>query len=42
MKPCEIDQVMQKVDEATNKKRAHQEKIREARATKVLSTRGLE
>jgi DNA-binding NtrC family response regulator len=42
MKPCEIEQLMQKVEEATNKKRAHQEKIREAQVKKALSTHGLE
>jgi DNA-binding NtrC family response regulator len=42
MKPCEIDQLMEKVEAATQKKRAHQEKIREAQVKEALSTHGLE
>ena len=42
MKPCEIEQLMTKVEEATKKKRAHEEKIREARVKEALSKHGLE
>jgi DNA-binding NtrC family response regulator len=40
MKPCDIDQLMHKVEEATQKKRNHEEKIREAKVKEVLSTHG--
>ncbi|MFZ0447959.1 MAG: response regulator [Desulfatiglandaceae bacterium] len=42
MKPCEIEQLMAKVREATQKKRDHEEKIREARVREALSGHGLE
>jgi DNA-binding NtrC family response regulator len=42
MKPCEIEQLMTKVEEATKKKRAHEEKIREARVKEALSRHGIE
>ncbi len=42
MKPCEIEQLMEKVQEATRKKRDHEEKIREARVKEALSGHGLE
>jgi len=41
MKPCELEQLMFKVEEATKKRRAHEEKIREATLKKALSSRGL-
>ena len=40
MKPCDMQQLMGKVEEATRKKRNHEEKIREARVKEVLSKRG--
>jgi two-component system, OmpR family, response regulator VicR len=40
MKPCDMDRLMEIVKEATNKKRSHEEKIREARVKEVLSKRG--
>ena len=42
MKPCAIEQLMTKVEEATKKKREHEEKIREARVKEVLSKHGIE
>jgi DNA-binding NtrC family response regulator len=42
LKPCDIDQLMCKVGEATQKKRHHEEKIREARVSEALATHGLE
>jgi DNA-binding NtrC family response regulator len=41
MKPCEIEQLMAKVQEAAKKKRDHEEKIREARVREALSAHGL-
>ena len=41
MKPCDIEQIVLKVAEATKKKRDHMEKIREAQVKKALSM-GLE
>ena len=41
MKPCDIDQLMNKVKEATEKKRDHEEKIREAKVKEALSQHGL-
>lgn len=41
MKPCDIDQLIAKVEEATGKKRNHDEKIREARVREALSEYGL-
>ena len=40
MKPCDMEQLMSKIEEATNKKRSHEEKIREARVRETLSKRG--
>jgi two-component system, OmpR family, response regulator VicR len=40
MKPCDMEQLMTKVDEATRKKRGHEEKIREAHVKEILSKRG--
>ncbi|SFM63737.1 response regulator [Thermodesulforhabdus norvegica] len=37
MKPCDIDELIRKVTEATEKKRAHEEKIREAAIRNALS-----
>ena len=42
MKPCEIEQLMTKVEEATKKKREHEEKIREAQVKEALSKHGIE
>ena len=42
LKPCEIDQLMLKVEEATQKKRNHEEKIREAKVKEAMSLHGLE
>jgi DNA-binding NtrC family response regulator len=42
MKPCDIEQLMEKVQEATKKKRDHEKKIREARVKEALSVHGLE
>jgi len=42
MKPCAIEQLMTKVEEATKKKREHEEKIREARVKEALSKHGIE
>ena len=42
LKPCEIDQLMLKVEEATQKKRNHEEKIREAKVKEAMSMHGLE
>jgi len=40
MKPCEVDLLMAKLKEATEKKRAHEEKILEARASLISLRRG--
>jgi len=40
LKPCEIDQLMLKVEEATQKKRTHEEKIREAKVKEAMSMHG--
>ena len=40
MKPCDIDILTQKVDEATARKRAHEEKIINARAQGIAARRG--
>jgi DNA-binding NtrC family response regulator len=42
LKPCEIEQLMAKVQEAARKKRDHEEKIREARVREALTGHGLE
>ena len=39
MKPCDIDVLMQKLDEAAAKKRAHEVKITEARIKEITSRR---
>ncbi len=39
MKPCEIETLVSKVEEAAAKKRAHDEKIEEARIKEILSRR---
>lgn len=41
MKPCAIEDLLRKVEGATQKKRGQEEKIREARVKEVLSGRGL-
>ena len=41
MKPCEIDRIMQKVEEAVVKRRDHEEKIRKAEIQKALSSHGM-
>jgi DNA-binding NtrC family response regulator len=41
MKPCDIDQLMAKVEAAANKKKDHEEKIREAKVKEALSEHGL-
>jgi DNA-binding NtrC family response regulator len=40
MKPCEVDILMEKLREAAEKKRAHEEKILEARASLISLRRG--
>jgi DNA-binding NtrC family response regulator len=40
MKPCDMDQLMTKVGEATQKKRDHEEKIREALVKEALMKHG--
>ena len=42
MKPCEIEQLMLKVEEATVKKRDQEEKIREAKVREALAAHGIE
>jgi DNA-binding NtrC family response regulator len=42
MKPCDIEQIVLKVEEATRKKRDHLEKIKEAQVRETLSKHGLE
>ena len=42
MKPCDIEKLVLKVEEATQKKRDHLEKIREAQVKETLSKHGLE
>ena len=41
LKPCDIDQLMAKVEEATRKKRNHEDKIREAKVREAMSMHGL-
>ncbi|MCG8616781.1 MAG: response regulator, partial [Desulfobacterales bacterium] len=38
-KPCDINHLIAKVDEAANKKRRHEEKIMEARLKEITSRR---
>lgn len=40
MKPCDMDVLMAKVKEAKSKKRAHEDKIAEARAMSIAMRRG--
>ncbi len=40
MKPCDMEQLMGKVNEATRKKQGHEEKIREAHVKEILAKRG--
>lgn len=40
MKPCDMDILMAKVDEAALKKQAHDRKIEKARIDKIVNTRG--
>lgn len=40
MKPCEMDELVKKVDEAYDKKQAHETKILEARARHIVLRRG--
>ena len=40
MKPCEVDVLLTKLNEATEKKREHEEKILEARASLISLRRG--
>ncbi len=42
MKPCDIDQLILKVEEATKRKREHEDKIREAQVREALTGHGLE
>ncbi|MBL0700423.1 MAG: response regulator [Desulfosarcina sp.] len=42
MKPCDLEQLMLKVNEATIKKRDHENKIKEAKVKEALTTHGLE
>ena len=40
MKPCDLDLLMEKLNEAADKKREHEAKILEARATLISLRRG--
>ena len=40
MKPCDMEQLMGKVSEATRKKQGHEDKIREAHVKEILAKRG--
>ena len=40
MKPCDLDVLLEKLNEATDKKREHEEKILEARASLISLRRG--
>jgi DNA-binding NtrC family response regulator len=40
MKPCDIDVLVSKVEEAAQRKRAHEEKIIEARVKEITERRG--
>jgi ActR/RegA family two-component response regulator len=40
MKPCDMDILMTKLNEAKNKKRTHEDKIAEARAMQIALRRG--
>ena len=41
MKPCDLEQLMLKVDQATQKKRVHEEKIKEAQVKAALAGRSV-
>jgi DNA-binding NtrC family response regulator len=41
MKPCDIEQLVAKVQEAKSKKRRHEEKITQARVYEIASRRGV-
>lgn len=41
MKPCDLEQLLLKVEKATRKKRDHEQKIREAQINAILSKRGI-
>ena len=41
MKPCDLEQLMLKVEQATKKKREHEEKIREAQVKAAVSSHGV-
>jgi len=41
MKPCDLEELMVKVEEATKKKRDHEEKIKEAQVREALSGHGV-
>jgi DNA-binding NtrC family response regulator len=41
MKPCDMEQLMGKVNEATRKKRNHEEKIKEAHVKEILAKHGI-
>jgi DNA-binding NtrC family response regulator len=40
MKPCEVDKLLEKLNEAVDKKREHEDKILEARASLISLRRG--
>ena len=40
MKPCDMDQLIGKANDASQKKQGHEEKIREAHVKEILSKRG--
>ena len=42
VKPCDIEKIVLKIEEATQKKRDHLEKIREAQVKETLTKHGLE
>lgn len=42
MKPCDINDLISKVQEATNKKREHEKRIREAQIRKAMFDYGIE
>ncbi|MDY6825315.1 MAG: response regulator [Thermodesulfobacteriota bacterium] len=41
MKPCDIDQLVAKVDEAAKKKQEHADRMEKARLEKVMTTHGV-
>ena len=42
MKPCDIEQLMHKVEEATRKKQIHEDKIKDAKVKEAMAKHGLE